>query len=349
MQIGEDVARHFLAVFAEFPLLDVPDELHGVFGSVVKVMLTSAGLNHGIEPSSAAHAPSRSSTASSQRQEWCKQLGITLQRLETFVSKPMVPAAPAPVSSAPSTFMSLFRRAPMQASPIRTAHAPQLFATPEHLIGFMKACLRCKPTQLYLKYLMHEKVTEDVWRNYVAEIVAAADRVRSLSRPGKPIPQVVVFVDELNTAPTTVMSMIKEAMVDGTHGGLPLPTNIFWAGAVNPAIMRASSQAESLMSSDDAQAQFTVREMPLSLHQLVLDYDTMTPQQEADFLQTYLRDVGLGLSPSAQLNVSVEYFSIMLSTFVLESQALVRGFGIPRVHPSSKLCFLRVLALFVYI
>ena len=41
-------------------------------------------------------------------------------------------------------------------------------------------------------------------------------------------PQVVAFIDELNTAPTPVLAAIKECFVDGTYKGRPLPTNIFW-------------------------------------------------------------------------------------------------------------------------
>lgn len=35
--------------------------------------------------------------------------------------------------------------------------------------------------------------------------------------------------------------------------------------------------------------------MPKSLYQLKLDYDTLTPEQEVEFLKAYVQDVGIDL------------------------------------------------------
>ena len=45
----------------------------------------------------------------------------------------------------------------------------------------------------------------------------------------------------------------------------------------------------------DGGNQFRVREMPKSLYQLKLDYDTLTPEQEVEFLKAYVLDVGIDL------------------------------------------------------
>ncbi len=64
-----------------------------------------------------------------------------------------------------------------------------------------------------------------MWRNLVEEVVHAAERIKGKAdsvsdglKTGhlqQPTPQVVVFIDELNTAPKPVLAMIKECFVDG--------------------------------------------------------------------------------------------------------------------------------------
>ncbi len=64
-----------------------------------------------------------------------------------------------------------------------------------------------------------------MWRNLVEEVVHAAERINDIADPvsviletghrQRPTPQVVVFIDELNTAPKPVLAMIKECFVDG--------------------------------------------------------------------------------------------------------------------------------------
>ncbi len=225
---------------------------------------TSAATHRQLTPSVASmggisdNVPSEDSAdninaaAAMQRRQWCEKFGWTRETLVT----------PAPVSSSslqtaavvsPSRsfgssewsfpdffrFRSSSRTVGSTGTKVDTSHGPLIFASVDQLISFVKECLRSKPSQLFLKFMMHEQVTVDVWGRRVAEVVRAANRVRAMaqaqaapsargvggspSSPLRRVPQVTVFIDELNTAPVTVLALIKEAMVDGTHEGEKLP------------------------------------------------------------------------------------------------------------------------------
>lgn len=98
---------------------------------------------------------------------------------------------------------------------------------------------------------MSEKVTPSVWRGFVEQVARAAERIKAATLRGKPAPQVVAFIDELNTAPTPVLAAIKECFVDGSFRGRPLPTNIFWcerASISSDAIARVDALLVSCRS-----------------------------------------------------------------------------------------------------
>ena len=64
-------------------------------------------------------------------------------------------------------------------------------------------------------YCRNEKVSEQNWRENVQLVSRAAVRVNKVFRkPSHAQPHVVVFIDELNTAPFAVLAMIKECFVD---------------------------------------------------------------------------------------------------------------------------------------
>jgi hypothetical protein len=266
-----------------------------------------------------------------QRAHWCASLGPDADAVHVDSGGVVGVAAPP--------------RAPEDAA----------FATCEQLVSFLKDFLRCKPRKLFIKYTMHEAVSESTFRRYVREITQAAIRVAAVSEGGA-VPQVVVFADELvrmasehlhlhafpiiwflprlspppmftqNTAPTNVIAMLKECMIDGTFDGIELPKNIFWAGAVNPAGT----------ATDSRQTQFVVREMPRSLHQLVLDYTTLSEKQEEEFLATFVADVGVDLGAAAHSNIDVQLFQRRLVRLALLAQRFVRSLSLDRVHVSIR-------------
>lgn len=157
---------HFLAVFSEFPILEVPLIVQDVFAALASFR----GLRGGVATVSGdsprisgdgASAPD----ASALRRAWCQQLGISRGShppRETLASRAAPPQpSPAVVATTSSFFGGLWRTAQpatVSAAPItvgnRVRRRLQLFASPEQLIVFVEVCLRCKPSQLYLKYLM---------------------------------------------------------------------------------------------------------------------------------------------------------------------------------------------------
>lgn len=170
----------------------------------------------------------------------------------------------------------------------------------------------------------------------------------------KPPPQVVFFVDELNTAPTSTLAMIKECFVDGSLDGIELPANIFWAGAINPSSRPAPAlpclgdmsgphaprgianhigigEATPTAELDD----FVVREMPLALQHLVLDYDRLSSEQERQLLAEMFHTVGIG-SVAVDASVNAKAFEHHLISIVLACQEYVRGLALWRIHVSIR-------------
>ena len=165
---------------------------------------------------------------------------------------------------------------------------------------------------------------------------------------------------------------------------MALPSNIFWAGAINPGNMAAhiaksvpldigGGVSERKESEDPAAARqgivdytgvraasdtadFVVREMPLALqvwvcclgsltnhdHRLtpapqllVLDYDTLSPEQEREFLAALHRGNGVK-SVAVDSSVDPRAFELRLIETILFCQAFVRRQDIWRVHVSIR-------------
>lgn len=103
-----------------------------------------------------------------------------------------------------------------------------VFESQEQLLDFLRACISCRLRKVFIRTTASDKLTPVAWRSFVLEVVQAAQLVKSLVRPAQPAPQIVAFVDELNTAPTPVLAAVKECFVDHSFEGEALPSNIFW-------------------------------------------------------------------------------------------------------------------------
>ena len=129
----------------------------------------------------------------------------------------------------------------------------------------------------------------------------------------------------------------------GTLDGAPLLTmdgesrspNIFWAGAINPAWMghRHGRTLDERSPPSSLQADFVVRELPLSLQQLVLDYDSLSPEQERDFLFALFSGAG---NHALAHQRDARVFELRLVRVVLACQAHVRTCALWRVHVSIR-------------
>lgn len=224
----------------------------------------------------------------------------------------------------------------------------------------MAGVIACHPLVLAVS----DKVTPAIWRGYVAEVRKAAEVLRGLVRPKQEIPIVVAFIDELNTAPTHVLAAIKECFVDRTFEGVPLPENIFWSGAINPPVIHyhaSDADAEGLpqvppparppqpqhvvdytgVRNVNDTEDFIVHALPPSLKLQILDFDTLSTQQEAQFLTTLARDQGFGVEGKDRH----ERCEQALISIIESSQEFVREKHLWRVHVSIR-DMMRVLQLY---
>jgi hypothetical protein len=146
---------------------------------------------------------------------------------------------------------------------------------------------------------------------------------------------VVVFVDELNTS--TILGMVKEVFLDRTLDGEPLPQNIFFVGAINPYVEREQA-AIAFTGQTQAQAyelDFTVRPVQPSLGELVLDFESMQPAQEQQFLRAMLEDEEMATGRYMRKYLDEDQTEA-LGRMILFAQDFVRKCRIPRVHVSIR-------------
>ena len=71
------------------------------------------------------------------------------------------------------------------------------------------------------------------------------------------------------------------------------------------------------------------------MQNLVLDYDTLSAQQEKEFLFALHSDRGLG-STGVDESIDVHAFDFRLINVILRCQERVRGLGLWRVHVSIR-------------
>jgi hypothetical protein len=160
----------------------------------------------------------------------------------------------------------------------------------EELVELVSELVNAKYHDLFHKILMHNKITVSQFRAQVNNIATIATNLNILVKENNPEAEitVVVFIDEFNT--TSVMGPIKEVLMDHTLDGKKLPENIFWVAAMNPAVdITNKEQADKYGFSADFSEQnnfagiasnnqvFTVRHIPPSLDELVLDFKVTAP------------------------------------------------------------------------
>lgn len=387
-RVGERLAQHFLGVFGRFPLVDVPDAVHDklkVVASNMSGMLAKAKAVALGSPESVAadQAPAQPEDAIKEakkhemlrnsmrmlmvhadadakaklRQQWCADVGISLSLENPANAVVASRAGGVAVAAVAEASVAARDAAPLPLAGAAGFEPDPVFLSLDDLLVFLQACVSCRLRRVFLKWTMSDKVTPNVWRGCVAEVVEAAKQVKLLVRPQQAPPQVVVFIDELNTAPVPVLAAIKECFVDGTFEGEPLPSNIFWSGAINPPIIECSDDGVELTSAGgvhprlplvvdftgvraaDETQDFVVNALPPSLKTQILNFDTLTAQQEAQFLSTLARDCGFGVPVRHD---ACEYALIKL---VEASQAFVRERRLWRVHVSIR-DMMRVLQLY---
>ena len=105
------------------------------------------------------------------------------------------------------------------------AQGKELLKTKADLVGLVGDLGRPKFKGLLLKIVMHPRLSGDDFRARIREIEEAAKKLESTSAT------VVAFIDECTS--TSIMSLVKEVLMDRSLDGRPLQENVMWIGAFN--------------------------------------------------------------------------------------------------------------------
>ncbi len=103
-----------------------------------------------------------------------------------------------------------------------------LFGSFADLNLFIEGLVLAQPARLFRRVLAHEGLGPAEWRELIAGVRRDAEFVGRLS----PHAQLLVFVDELNTA--GAIGAITESFTAHRLDGEPLPVNVMFVGAINP-------------------------------------------------------------------------------------------------------------------
>lgn len=222
-----------------------------------------------------------------------------------------------------------------------------IFKTYNQLADLMNRLVSSPPFSLYHRILADEGLTPLKWRTFLDTIIAASIRVQQLSADTI----ICVFVDELNTA--GCLGMVTEAFLSHSLDGIPLPSNIFFVGAINP--LRGSSAPKGTMDftkseigtpDDDSdsdylsKAPYIVRPLSPSMESLKVWYPNLDERAERSFIFEHLR---LHLSvPKPNSIKSIAWdeitaqFTIRAAEAIVRAQGLVRSYQVPRVFMSIR-------------
>ena len=241
-----------------------------------------------------------------------------------------------------------------------SSHA--LFGNETSLHEFLRACATAPPAALYHRILADESLTAERWRNILTPIVEDAKKLQLMS----PSAVICVFVDELNTA--TSLGMIDEAFTSQSMDGMPLPSNLFFAGAINPLRTTAPPTAEdnedlepidftrsnigvSTYDVEDnskdylAGKPYIVRAMSARLSRCCIWYPRLgdTPNAEKYFLAELLKGTIPASAPHwmaeelrSQWGSYLDLFLHNTIKLVTRAQNLVKEYNIPRVIVSIR-------------
>ncbi len=125
-----------------------------------------------------------------------------------------------------------------------------------------------KTKPLFYRLLLHPGVTEKQLEQFLLPISQLAHQLPDI--------ELVVFFDEINTS--SCLGLFKEIFIDRTLHGVDLPKNIFFTGAINPAIT-VDNQGNQVHRKD-----YLVHQLPESLENLKVSYGIL----ESKILQDYI-------------------------------------------------------------
>lgn len=126
---------------------------------------------------------------------------------------------------------------------------------------------RMKP--LFYRLLLHPGVTEEQLEQFLSPVTKLAHQLPNV--------ELVVFFDEINTS--SCLGLFKEIFIDRALHGSDLPRNIFFTGAINPAI-KIENKDKQVLRTD-----YIVHQLPESLENLKVSYGVL----ESKTLKAYIK------------------------------------------------------------
>jgi hypothetical protein len=219
------------------------------------------------------------------------------------------------------------------------------------LMQLLEEFLKAKIRQLFHKITMHAGMTAEQLRTKVNEIKKLSNTILQTN----PDVKLVVFIDEFNTTSVSfcqvkfmsillmlvqIMSMVKNILFDHRLDGEPLPSNIFFAAAMNPyTVKEVSSELDYTgVESGTKSLPFIVRPSPQAMDLLAVAFSNFDQAQEERFLTVFSKtrdDLG-----------SPEEMEIV-KDFLLAGQNQLRAANMERIHVSIR-DIMRAIDLYVY-
>ena len=158
---------------------------------------------------------------------------------------------------------------------------------------------RVKP--VFYRLLIHPGVTEQDLERFLSPITELARQWEDI--------KLVVFFDEVNTS--SCLGLFKEIFTDRTLHGVNLPQNIFFTGAINPA-MDPSNQ-ENLVHRVD----YLVHQLPQSLEHLKVRYGALDSKTLDSYITQKVAKFDLNFAIDTQQSA---YLQKTLKKAILDAQ-----------------------------
>ena len=237
--------------------------------------------------------------------------------------------------------------------------APRPVNTPVELARFLRDCVAARPRKTFTHIRMDPDISPIVWRKMMADVRRDAQTLNNLCKGQRDLNlRLTVFVDELNTS--TILGMVKEAVIDHSVDGDPLPSNVIFFAAINPnttdgaaargaaptaagapslrspSIVAGAAGANTGVVDETEKDKYIVYALPLALDTLVLNVASLSVDVETSFLSTYLADAGIGLGKDLSDTSEKESFLPTLKRCILASQKFVREARVRRVEVSIR-------------
>ena len=158
---------------------------------------------------------------------------------------------------------------------------------------------------LFYRLLLHPGVTEEQLEQFLAPVAKLARQLPNV--------ELVVFFDEINTS--SCLGLFKEIFIDRTLHGNDLPRNIFFTGAINPAI-KIENKDKQVHRKD-----YVVHQLPESLESLKVSYGIL----ESKTLKAYIIKKIAMFEIEAEMNSGKKmpldsYSQQILSSSILSAQ-----------------------------